>query len=331
MSRYAIIIPSKNRHPLIKFLDDYYYKFGQEDIDIIVVDGSPHENLNYQCGSIKYYWKPELSWTDRILFGAKSTDASVISVGADDDFFMLEGWRKCADFILSHDEYVCCRGRHFRLDVDDYSNSEKRAAIGDEHRLESDDIYHRVRLSFTPYRQYIFTVVKKECVVDLLEEYTITDEYREFEMFEEILTFYLALKGKAKRVDDIFHVITRTFLNETRVQSPVEITRKYNRFHDICEDILKRENVEDQRYFDLLLDVANQQIMYQFKVLLGVQDAKPRFRRIINLVHRYYRRIISVRNEIDPKTGDNLDVQKLNEVVGYLKENNFSSILDRMR
>jgi len=325
--KYAIVIPSKGRHALIKIIDEYYQCIGI-DMEVIVLDASPVAINNYSFKSIRYYWKPDFSWTQRILFGLKNTSADVISIGADDDFFIPVGWERCAKFLNDNPEYTCCRGRHIRLEIgaEKYQFVEKHIAIPSEAGLEADSAYERVKASFEPYRQLIFTVAKKEYVKYLLECYSISDECREFEMFEEVMTLYLALKGKIKRIDDVFHVITRTSLNDTRVQTPHCLTEMYHHFYEIGEDIFKREEGCGDEYNALLNGIVNKQVMYQFKVLCDKDEEKTKSGKIYKRILSIYRRIYSL------LPGGKLslsadETDQVNSVIKYLNAKDFYNVI----
>lgn len=91
MYNIAYVIVTRNRELIIKdHVSKVYEYYSKNNIGIFIIDGSDNNNLkiyfenNYTNNSvINYYYKPELSFTERIYFGLLRVNAKYICITGD--------------------------------------------------------------------------------------------------------------------------------------------------------------------------------------------------------------------------------------------------------
>lgn len=160
----GVIIPSYRRPQALRRAINYW---SHSSLPVLIVDGSP-VHTNIKCAeNIKYEHHPNVSMQVRVLEAAKKFTTDFLILCADDDFFGFSALKVATEFLTNSPNFSAVQGwgitfsydgRTFSWKVPDYEF--------EDYEVIDDDPIQRVHSLFHPYRQVLWSVYRRETLVE---------------------------------------------------------------------------------------------------------------------------------------------------------------------
>ncbi len=160
----GVIIPSYRRPQALRRAADYW---SHSSLPVLIVDGSP-EHTNIACAeNIKYEHHPNVSMQVRVLEAAKKFTTDFLILCADDDFFGLGALKIAAEFLDKSPKFSAVQGWGGIFSYDGHTFNWKLPNYEfEEYEVIDDDPIQRVHSLFHPYRQVLWSVYRRETMVE---------------------------------------------------------------------------------------------------------------------------------------------------------------------
>jgi glycosyltransferase domain-containing protein len=210
-----LIIPSRNRPLAITQLLEYLARFAP-NTSIIIADGSTHQyKPEYHKAALRFSdrltidyrsFEPEISYGDRILSVLDSLDDDLVSVGADDDFPLMETLIACEQFLEANRDYVLAIGSSIDLRL--FEDQTVQAACGVSRTLKEPSPSRRaVAFSAWPF-QTTYAVARRS---HLIERYTRFKSQFLVGFHDYTTGIHDCMAGKIKAIGKLGYIRTHTY------------------------------------------------------------------------------------------------------------------------
>jgi glycosyltransferase domain-containing protein len=168
-----LIIPTRNRPTALFSLLNYLARFSPET-NVIVADGSTdrykplYQKVIGEIGSrlqVDYRpYDPDVSYGVRILSVLNSLSDELVSVGADDDFPVIDTLKVCELFLNAHPDYVLALGSYVGLRL--FEDHSVQAACGISRSIEDASAVNRLEsYSAWPF-QTTYAVARRSHLIE---------------------------------------------------------------------------------------------------------------------------------------------------------------------
>ncbi len=208
MADTTIIIPTHERPQYLRRIVDF---LSPSDNEILVVDSSPESCRNILPSNVRYFHKPDLYLTQKILFASKEIHTSYAAICADDDFLTVSGIEQASQFLSENPHYACAQGLTMTYIVPDqktvcfFPKYQHLALARLQINPESSDPKIRLTSAFCPFLQWIYAVHRVDALRQTSEILcAIENPPRCFT--DRVFSFGLAISGNLKLLPILFSV-----------------------------------------------------------------------------------------------------------------------------
>ena len=154
----SIIIPTHERHDILKRSIDYYKNF---KCTILIADSSV-DKINCKFpNNIIYRHFPKLSFTKKILKIAETAVTPYVCVTGDDDFLLESSLQVGLRFLDQNLDFVSVQGRYLKFELIEgeiiYSPKNNPKAEG-SYAVTGEDIFSRITKAYNPYKDQMVSI-----------------------------------------------------------------------------------------------------------------------------------------------------------------------------
>ena len=147
---FTIIIPTHDRHEILRRSIDYYKNF---NCNILIADSSLKRIEHDFPDNFIYMHLPDLSYVKKILKAAQTVTTPYVCVTGDDDYFLEDGLQKGSSFLDANSDFVSVQGRYLKFELmkNQVVFSPKYDRHVSSYSVTDDDIFSRVVSAYNPY------------------------------------------------------------------------------------------------------------------------------------------------------------------------------------
>jgi glycosyltransferase domain-containing protein len=165
MSRaFTIIIPTHERHEILRRSIDYYKNF---NCNVLIADSSLKPMKYYFPDNFTYMHLPDLSYVKKILKSAETVTTPYVCITGDDDYFLEHGLQEGSSFLDANLDFVSVQGRYLKFELIDNQVvfSPKYDSQVSSYSVTDDDIFSRVVSAYNPYMAHFASIQRTNVFV----------------------------------------------------------------------------------------------------------------------------------------------------------------------
>ena len=154
---FSIIIPTYERHDILRRSIDYYKNF---NCNVLIADSSA-DKINCEFpNNIIYRHFPGLSFSKKILKIAETVATRYVCVTGDDDFLLESTLQIGSSFLDQNLDFVSVQGIYliFALTDGEFAYTPKNNKEGWSYAVTSEDIYSRIIRAYNPYKDQMVSM-----------------------------------------------------------------------------------------------------------------------------------------------------------------------------
>ena len=201
----GIIIPSYQRPDALRRARDYW---SQSALPVIIVDGSADRADIASTGNIKYEHHPKAPMQIRILEAAKQFNTDYLIVCPDDDFFGFNAIKIAIEFLDKSPEFSAIQGWGATFKYDgrtlDWTFPDYRS---EKYVVDDRDPIKRIHSLFDPYRQVLWSVYRRNAVIEGWETIAKVTNLLLHEINQNVIS---AISGNVKTLPIFLNARDRT-------------------------------------------------------------------------------------------------------------------------
>lgn len=201
----GIIIPSFNRPRALARAMNYW---SQSALPVIIVDGSQDRADIASAGNIKYEHHPKVPMQSRILEAARQFNTDYLIICPDDDFFGFNAIKIATNFLDKSPEFSAIQGWGATFNYDgrtlDWTFPDYRS---EKYVIDDKDPIKRIHSLFDPYRQVLWSVYRRNAVIEGWETIAQVTNLFLHEINQNVIS---ALSGNVKTLPIFLNARDRT-------------------------------------------------------------------------------------------------------------------------
>ena len=201
----GLIIPSYQRPHALRRAVDYW---SQSALPVIIVDGSADRADIASTGNIKYEHHPKAPMQIRILEAARHFNTDYLIICADDDFFGFSAIKIATEFLDKSPEFSAIQGWGATFSYDgrtlDWTFPDYRS---EKYVVDDIDPIKRIHSLFDPYRQVLWSVYRRNAVIEGWETIAKVTNLLLHEINQNVIS---AISGNVKTLPIFLNARDRT-------------------------------------------------------------------------------------------------------------------------
>jgi glycosyltransferase domain-containing protein len=203
---HTLVIPTFNRHALLKRLVQYYHKRAQP-MNLLVLDSSRPEIVEENSKELSLYgaavrhiaFPGSVASVTKILQGLAQVQTKYVSFCADDDLVFSDGLHKAIGYLEQHSDYVGAHGIYLN-----FRQAGRYVHIKSEYSGPSNEAHHpgaRIFRLCQKYESLFYAVFRTEDLRNIFALLPSLDTSLFQELFQSVAT---VIKGKIKRFPSLY-------------------------------------------------------------------------------------------------------------------------------
>tara|TARA_B100000315_G_scaffold255943_1_gene300616 strand:+ start:449 stop:1543 length:1095 start_codon:yes stop_codon:yes gene_type:complete len=296
---YTIIIPTHERHDVLRRSIDYYRNF---DCHIFVADSSPKKIDDEFPDNVIYKHLPEfgfisdsgIGFAEKILEVAKTITTPYVCISPDDDFLLESSLKTGARFLDDNLDYVSVQGRYlgFELIEGRVVFSPRYARYSSQYAVEDEDSLSRVVRTFNPYMHQVFSIQRTELFI---RSYQLCTGVSSVRMMEILALLIPMCHGKHKVLPILWMARDRHMFDPVRSLKKLKTGESEN----TITGLYKKYNEEVNKYKKYLDSEECRLVRKKFKnSVSGLIGENNESDKIFNAAYKSFMKyLIAVRNE----------------------------------
>jgi glycosyltransferase domain-containing protein len=167
LNNLTIVIPTHERHALLKRALHYYHSLG---LSIIIADSSGKRYKGNIPDSAVYMHLNGYSFSNKILFALSKACTTYTCFCADDDFLSSSGLTKGIEFLNKHQDYISVQGHYISFKI--VKGLLQKFIIYHQrlgYKVEQNSPSERLVQAFSPYMQHFYALHRTEALVKSME------------------------------------------------------------------------------------------------------------------------------------------------------------------
>lgn len=217
LSELTLVIPSFERQ---RYLIRQMNYWRDQNISLLVLDGSRFP-LDYR-GQLAFgneptcicYFHLPVSIEERLGFAVGKIKTKYAALLSDDEFFLPSALRSCIEYLDSHADTVCCKGRALG-----FAWRDGRPMARDVYpdiascQVNSSDPEQRLLQHFSPYQMIsLWSVSRVDIFLKSIQAISYSGKYKTAAAAEMQISLISAYSGKCKVIDELMWM--RSFENK---------------------------------------------------------------------------------------------------------------------
>ncbi len=269
-NQLSIIIPTHERHHVLKRAVDYYQYWS---VNVIVVDSSKVP-VNFELPSnVTYLHFDKLGFGEKIYKALSDVTTPYVSLCADDDFLAANGISCGLDFLQKNQDFISVQGHStsfYYLDGSVKNLPRYTKVIG--YNISDVKPADRIRKAFNPYMHHFYSLFRTE-ILKRSFQVTCSIEYsRAVELSIPLVSLcygkhlMLPVYWLARDANDYKSISASDLVNKTNIVTEwsefitsSECDAWYNSFNDVVLDVLS-DKQHTREIFDIFLSAYNKNI-----------------------------------------------------------------------